>query len=68
MTWKMTRRDLAAALGSAATIAAAHAQEAPPTQPEDPSAAAKEQMRKNAEALAKVDLLESTEPAFQFKA
>jgi hypothetical protein len=62
---KITRRKLAlAALGSAAVVRAAQA----PGQPEDLNAAAKEQLRKNFEALAKFDLPMSTEPAFQFKA
>jgi hypothetical protein len=62
---KITRRKLAfAALGSAAVVRAAQA----PGQPEDLNAAANEQLRKNSEALAKVELPMSTEPAFQFKA
>jgi hypothetical protein len=65
MKLKITRRKLAAAaLGSAAGFGALAAQ----TQPEDLNAAAKEQVRKNSETLAKVDLPMSTEPAFQFKA
>jgi len=62
---KITRRKLAlAALGSAAVVRAAQA----PGQAEDLNAAAKEQLRKNSEALAKFDLPMSTEPAFEFKA
>ena len=68
MSLRMTRRDLAVALGSAAGIASVHAQEPPASQPEDLNAAAREQIRKSREALAKVDLPMSTEPAFQFKA
>lgn len=64
MSLAITRRDLATALGSAAGIAALRAQ-APPT---DLNTAAQEQLRKNREAMAKVDLPMSTEPAFQFKA
>jgi hypothetical protein len=63
MKLKITRRKLAAAaLGSAAGFQTLAAQ----TQPEDLNAAVKEQIRKNSEALAKVDLPMSTEPAFQF--
>ncbi|HKX00745.1 MAG TPA: hypothetical protein VJN43_23590 [Bryobacteraceae bacterium] len=61
---KITRRELAAALGSAATLRRLPA-ESPPA---DLTTAAKEQIEKNAEALAKVELPMSTEPAFQFKA
>jgi len=62
---KITRRELAAAaLGSAAALPAAPPQSAP----EDLDTVAKEQVRKNAEELAKFDLPMSTEPAFQFKA
>ena len=67
MSLKMTRRDLAAVLGSAAGVAAVHAQD-PPAGPEDLNVAAKDQLRKDAEAMAKVDLSMSTEPAFRFKA
>jgi len=68
MSLKMTRRDLAAVLGSAAGVAAVRAQDSPPSQPEDLNAAAKDQLRKDAEAMAKIELSMSTEPAFQFKA
>ena len=68
MSIKITRRDLAAVLGSAAGTALAHGQETPASQPEDLNAVAKDQIRKNTEALAKVDLPMSTEPAFRFKA
>ena len=62
---KITRRKLAlAALSSAAVVRAAQA----PGHPEVLNAAAKEQLSKNSEALAKVDLPISAEPAFQFKA
>jgi hypothetical protein len=64
MKTEITRRRLAlAALGSAAALSPANAQA-----PEDLNEAAKEQIRKNSEALAKFDLPVSTEPAFQFKA
>jgi len=68
MSLKMTRRDLAAVLGSAAAVAAVRAQDPAAGQPEDLNAAAKEQLRKDGEAMAKVELPMSTEPAFQFKA
>lgn len=69
MSLKITRRDLAAVLGSAASASAVvHAQQAPASQPEELNAMAKDQIRKDTEALAKVDLPMSTEPAFQFKA
>ena len=64
MNAEITRRKLAfAALGSAAALNRANSQA-----PEDLNATAKEQNRKNSEALAKFDLPISTEPAFQFKA
>jgi len=68
MSRKMTRRDLAAVLGSAATVAVVRAQNAPVNPPEDLNAAAKNQLRQNADAMAKVELSMSTEPAFVFKA
>lgn len=68
MSIKITRRDLASVLGSAAGAAVVHAQQTPASQPEDLNAMAKDQIRKDTEALAKVDLPMSTEPAFQFKA
>ena len=77
MNDKITRRRLAAAaLGSAAALAsggspsrrAARSAPAPRLAPADLTAAAKEQVRKNSETLAKFDLPMSTEPAFQFKA
>jgi len=67
---KITRRQLAAtALGPAGFSAARSLAQAPAgaTQPEDLNAAAKEQLRKTAETLAKFDLPISTEPAFVFK-
>ncbi len=67
MNKKMTRRDLAAVVGSLSAIAAARAQE-PAGKPEDLNAAAQEQLRKNSETLSKFDLPMSTEPAFLFKA
>lgn len=64
MQIKITRRKLAAiAVGTAAAQAAQA-----PAQPENLNELAREQLGKNAETLAKVDLPMSTEPAFQFKA
>lgn len=68
MSVKITRRDLAAVLGSAASVAVVRAQNPPATEPEDLNAAAKDQLRQNVEAMAKIELSMSTEPAFQFKA
>jgi hypothetical protein len=68
MSHGITRRNLAAALASAASITAVRAQAPSTSQPEDLNAAAQEQIRKYREALAKVDLPMSTEPAFLFKA
>ena len=67
MNQKITRRRLAAAtFGSAAAVRAAQTTGAAP--PEDPHAAALEQLRKNSEALGKSQLPMSTEPAFSFRA
>jgi len=67
MNAKITRRRLAAAaLGSAAVVRVTGAQATVP--PEDINGAAKQQVRKHSETLAKFDLPMSTEPAFQFKA
>ena len=72
MNGKITRRRLAsAALGSAvfgpaAVLHAADTQA--PAPPGDLNAAAKEQVHKHSETLAKFDLPMSTEPAFRFKA
>jgi hypothetical protein len=75
MTDKITRRRLAAAalgsaaaLGPAAALRAAGTQAPAPAAPQDLTAAAKEQVHKYSETLAKFDLPMSTEPAFQFKA
>jgi hypothetical protein len=66
MSLKITRRRLAAAALGSAVVHAAQRPAASP--PEDLNAAAKEQLRKNAEALGKVELSMGTEPAFHFKA
>jgi hypothetical protein len=74
MNDKITRRRLAAAafgsaaLSSAAALQAASTQAPAAAAPQDLTAAAKEQVRKYSETLAKFDLPMSTEPAFQFKA
>lgn len=68
MSHQITRRNLAAAFGSAASVAVLRAQAPSASQPEDLNAAAQEQIRKYRESLAKVDLPMSTEPAFLFKA
>ena len=59
---ELTRRKLAAALLAPAAAAQ--------TQPEavDEVQAARDRIKANAEALAKVDLPMAVEPAFQFKA
>ncbi|HUJ21483.1 MAG TPA: hypothetical protein VLX58_08185 [Bryobacteraceae bacterium] len=70
MNPKITRRRLAAAaLGSAASLGAVRAQ-APsaPNSPQNLHTTATEENRKNSEALSKVELPMSVEPAFQFKA
>jgi hypothetical protein len=75
MNDKITRRRLAAAalgsaaaLGPAAALRAAGTQAPAPASPPDLTAAARDQVRKYSETLAKFDLPMSTEPAFQFKA
>ena len=66
---QITRRKLAlAAIGSAGLTQAVDAQAPAPSEPEDVNTEAKEQIRQHAEALAKVELVMATEPAFQFKA
>jgi hypothetical protein len=61
---KLRRRDLAVAL--LAPAAAVQAQTATP--PADDLAASRARLKTNADALAKVDVPMSTEPAFSFKA
>jgi|SoiMetStandDraft_2_1073263.scaffolds.fasta_scaffold1594326_1 hypothetical protein len=70
---KITRRQLAAAAGSAAAssmLAIAqtppNAPTAKPTTPEDDLTSAKDQTRRNSEALVKFQIAMSTEPAFKF--
>lgn len=62
VTRKLTRRELAAAMAPAAPLAA----QAPAS--EDLSQRAREQVRRNAETLAKREVPMATEPAFLFKA
>jgi hypothetical protein len=62
---RLTRRELAAALVTGA--AAAQTQSSPAGTPRDELQAARERNRNNVDALAKVPLPMSTEPAFQFK-
>lgn len=59
---KITRRELAAA-----ALAPAAAAQTAPVRGERETDAAREIVRRNAEALAKVKLPQETEPAFQFK-
>ncbi len=71
---KLTRRSLAGAvLGSAPVLNAARAsaqppQPAPPPSPDDDLKAARQQVRKNADALASFKIPMATEPACIFKA
>ena len=67
MNQKITRRRLAAAAFASAAVTRA-GQTTAGGPPEDPRAAALEQLRKNSEALGKTQLPMSTEPAFSFKA
>lgn len=57
---KITRRELVSVLAPAAVLAQ-------PQTPEDPLAAAKARVKAGSEALAKLELPMSTEPAFQFR-
>lgn len=60
----MTRRTLAALLGTAVAAPAAAAQLAPAAEANEAEAA----LRRNSEALAKVKVPPATEPAFRFQA
>jgi hypothetical protein len=68
MSTKITRRQ--AAIGVVAGTAAVAQTAVPPMPqtPEDELNAAKLQLRSNSEALGKVDVPQSTEPAFLFRA
>jgi hypothetical protein len=60
----LTRRKLAAAVLAPAAAALPQTQSQPP----DELAAARQRMKDNAAAMAKIEVPVSTEPAFQFKA
>jgi len=68
MNRPFTRRKLGLLFSSGAGLLTAHAQEAPANPPADLQTTAKQQLRKDSEAIAGVELSPSTEPAFQFKA
>jgi hypothetical protein len=59
---KLTRRQLAAVVAAPAVAA-----QAPPSDAAKELEAARETLRRNAEALARFKLPPETEPAFQFK-
>lgn len=60
---KMTRRKLAAAILAPAAVVPAQTQ----TAPVDEVEAARARVKANAEAIAKVEIPMSTEPAFRFE-
>ena len=61
---KITRRNLAAVVFAPAAFADPQTQ----TSPQDELEAARQRIKDNAAAVAKLDVAMSTEPAFQFKA
>ena len=63
---KMTRRQLAAAMVSAAAVTAQTP--LPAASPGDDLEAARNRLKTNRDALAQVQVPMATEPAFQFKA
>jgi hypothetical protein len=63
---KLTRRQLATALTSAAALA--QTPSGPPTTSEDDLKAARDRVQANGAALARQEVPVATEPAFQFKA
>ena len=63
---KLTRRQLATALTSAAALA--QTPSGPPAAPEDELKAARDRVTANGAALAKQEVPMAVEPAFQFKA
>jgi hypothetical protein len=63
---KLTRRQLATALTSAAALA--QTPSGPPAAPEDELKAARDRIRTNGAALARQEVPMATEPAFRFKA
>lgn len=66
MNTKLTRRQLATALTSAAALA--QTPSGPPATPEDELKAARDRLKANGAALARQEVPMATEPAFQFKA
>lgn len=64
---KLTRRQLAGLLGAPA-LARPQEKAGPAEDEQQLLAAARDRMRRNAEALAKVRVPVETEPAFQFRA
>ena len=66
MNMKLTRRQLATALTSAAALA--QTPSGPPATPEDELKAARDRFQANGAALARQEVPVATEPAFQFKA
>jgi len=66
MNMKLTRRQLATALTSAAALA--QTPSGPPATPEEELKAARDRLQANGAALARQEVPVATEPAFQFKA
>ena len=66
MNIKLTRRQLATALTSAAALA--QTPSGPPATSEDDLKAARDRVQANGAALARQEVPVATEPAFQFKA
>jgi hypothetical protein len=67
MPTKVTRRQLAIGIASVRVLAAQAPAPSAPKTPEEELQAALEQTRQNAQALARVELPMTTEPAFTFK-
>jgi len=66
MNMKLTRRQLATALTSAAALA--QTPSGPPAAPEDELKAARDRVQASGAVLARQEVPVTTEPAFQFKA
>jgi hypothetical protein len=66
MNMKLTRRQLAIALTSAAALA--QTPSGPPATPEEELKAARDRVQANGAVLARQEVPMATEPAFQFKA
>jgi hypothetical protein len=66
MNMKLTRRQLATALTSAAALA--QTPSGPPATPEEELKAAKDRVQANGAVLARQEVPVATEPAFRFKA